>query len=92
MPGEVELGTDDGGLVVLRPQKEPDAALQSFLGRLPTDAFLREEEDLREAIVAALQGGPETLAQAPMGVEAQRLCWWWPQVKRLPGVLRCTKA
>lgn len=80
MPGEVELGTDDAGLVVLRParnarEKEPDPALQSFLSRLPADQFLQEEEDLREAIVSACEKAPETLAQ----------------VKRLPSVLKCTK-
>lgn len=80
MPGEVELGTDDAGLVVLRParnarEKEPDPALQSFLNRLPADQFLQEEEDLREAIVSACEEAPETLAQ----------------VKRLPSVLKCTK-
>lgn len=80
MPGEVELGTDDAGLVVLRParnarEKEPDPALQSFLSRLPSDQFLQEEEDLREAIVSACEKAPETLAQ----------------VKRLPSVLKCTK-
>lgn len=80
MPGEVELGTDDAGLVVLRParnarEKEPDPALQSFLSRLPADQFLQEEEDLREAIVSACEKAPETLAQ----------------VKRLPSVLKFTK-
>jgi len=80
MPGEVELGTDDAGLVVLRParnsrDKDPDPVLKSFLNRLPDDTFLQEEEDLREAIVSVIEKGPETLAQ----------------VKRTPSVMKVTK-
>lgn len=80
MPGEVELGTDDAGLVVLRPgrnskDKDPDPVLKSFLNRLPTETFLQEEEDLREAIVAVIEKAPETLAQ----------------VKRTPNVMKVTK-
>eukprot|EP00913_Durusdinium_trenchii_P019984 g18783.t1 len=80
MPGEVELGTDDAGLVVLQParlarDKVPDPALQSFLNRLPADQFLQEEEQGGQSIVNAITNGPETLAQ----------------VKRLGSVVKCTK-
>ncbi|CAE7588062.1 unnamed protein product [Symbiodinium natans] len=68
MPGEVDLATDDAGLVTLRParspqQKVPDPVLQSFMSRLPADHFAPEEEALREAIVRVVERGPSLLAQ-----------------------------
>eukprot|EP00930_Biecheleria_cincta_P070239 TRINITY_DN57892_c0_g1_i1.p1 TRINITY_DN57892_c0_g1~~TRINITY_DN57892_c0_g1_i1.p1 ORF type:complete len:583 (-),score=127.94 TRINITY_DN57892_c0_g1_i1:134-1882(-) len=73
MPGELELGTDSNGMVVLKmPRRgnkrggttpELSPAASAFLSRLPGDSFFPEEEQLREAIVDALSRGPVALQQ-----------------------------
>lgn len=72
MPGDVDMGTDSSGNVVLkmprrggRGGKAPELspAAQAFLSRLPGDSFFPEEEQLRDAIIQAVSSRPVPLPQ-----------------------------
>jgi len=73
MPGEIELRTDATGMVILKPLAKSTKgkgggkgvdgpSVQAFMSRLPTDSFTKQEEDLRDAIVGALEKAPLSLS------------------------------